>query len=456
MNLPVTDTIAAQATPPGRGGVGIIRVSGPMVCTIAQAILGRIPKPRYADYAHFRDRQNDVLDEGIALFFPAPHSFTGEDVLELHGHGGAIIMDCLLQQVLQLGARLARPGEFSERAFLNGKLDLAQVEAIADLIDATSVQAARLAMRSLQGEFSQCIHQLVEKLIHLRMYVEAAINFPEEEIDFLSDGKIAKAFAEILTLLEQTQCSAQQGVLLREGLHVVIAGQPNAGKSSLLNCLSGYEAAIVTDVPGTTRDVLREQIQIDGVPLHVFDTAGLRPSGDIVEQEGMRRARSEISKADHVLWVVDATLASPVEENVTWREFTTQLPIAAEKITVIQNKIDLLPETPRQWDYENHTVIALSLKTGAGVDLLRTHLRNHLGLASTTEGHFLARRRHLQALQTAHQHLTIGWEQFITQRAGELLAEELHLAQETLAEITGEFRSDDLLGKIFSSFCIGK
>jgi tRNA modification GTPase len=455
MHFPVVDTIAAQATPVGRGGVGIIRVSGPLVPTIAQAIVGKIPQPRYADYASFRDHQNHVLDEGIALFFPAPHSFTGEDVLELHGHGGPVIMDCLLQRVLQLGARLARPGEFSERAFLNGKLDLAQAEAIADLIDATSVQAARLALRSLQGEFSRHVQKLVDKLIHLRVYVEAAIDFPEEEIDFLSDGKIVKEFTEILTVLEQTQQSVQQGVLLREGLHVVIAGQPNAGKSSLLNRLSGYEAAIVTDVPGTTRDVVREQIQIDGIPLHIIDTAGLRASGDIVEQEGMRRTRSEISKADHVLWIMDVTQASVMEEKNAWQEFITQLPIAAEKITVIHNKIDLLNEKPQQWKSENHAVIALSVKTGAGIDLLRAHLKNG-SISPTPEGHFLARRRHLQALQKAHDHLTIGWEQLTIQRAGELLAEELRLTQEALTEITGEFRNDDLLGKIFSSFCIGK
>jgi tRNA modification GTPase len=456
MNFLVSDTIAAQATPPGRGGVGIIRINGPAVRAIAQQLLGKIPQPRYATYANFCDADGQVLDQGIALFFPNPHSFTGEDVLELQGHGGAIIMDCLLQRVLQLGARLARPGEFSERAFLNGKLDLAQAEAIADLIDASSVQAARLAMRSLQGEFSQHIQQLLAKLIRLRMYVEAAIDFPEEEIDFLSDVKIAHAFTEILTTLQQTQRDAQQGILLREGMRVVIAGQPNAGKSSLLNCLSGYEAAIVTEIPGTTRDVLREQIHIDGMPLHIIDTAGLRASTHVVEQEGMRRTHTEISKADQVLWIMDVSQAPAIEKNPTWCEFIAQLPVAAEKITFIQNKIDLLDAPPRQWEYENHTVIALSVKTGAGIDLLRTHLKKSAGLNATTEGQFLARRRHLQALQKTQQHLVAGWEQLTTQRAGELLAEELRLAQDCLAEITGEFHSDDLLGKIFSSFCIGK
>ena len=413
-----SDTIAAQATPPGRGGVGIIRISGPATRTIAQQLLGKVPQPRYATYANFRAANGEVLDQGIVLFFPNPHSFTGEDVLELQGHGGAIIMDCLLQRVLQLGSRLARPGEFSERAFLNDKLDLAQAEAIADLIDASSVQAARLAMRSLQGEFSQHIQQLLDKLIHLRMYVEAAIDFPEEEINFLNDSKIAHAYTEILTTLEQTQRDAQQGILLREGIKVVIAGQPNAGKSSLLNCLSGYEAAIVTAIPGTTRDVLREQIHIDGMPLHIIDTAGLRVTDHVVEQEGMRRAHAEISDADQVLWIMDVAQNPAMEKNVAWREFIAQLPIAAEKITLVQNKIDLINTQARQWNYESFTVINLSVKTGAGIDLLRAHLKKCAGLSTTTEGQFLARRRHLQALQKTQQHLIAGWQQLTTQSAG--------------------------------------
>jgi tRNA modification GTPase len=445
-----SDTIAAIATPPGRGGIGIIRISGPQTQTITQAILGFIPQPRYATHTAFLDQNDIIIDDGVALFFPNPNSFTGEDVLELQGHGGPIIQDCLLRRVLQLGARLARPGEFSERAFLNDKIDLAQAEAIADLIDAASEQAARAAMRSLQGEFSKRIQHLVEQLIHLRIYVEAAIDFPEEEIDFLSDGKVGAALKNILQDLRSVLITAQQGSLLREGMTVVIAGKPNAGKSSLLNALSERDAAIVADIPGTTRDVLREMVQIDGLPLHIIDTAGLRESSDQVEQEGVRRALAEIKKADRVLLIVDDQTKTPLG-NLLVSDFERP-----DSLTVIRNKIDLTGEEPRLYQEDNITVIMLSAKTGAGLALLREHLKTCMGFDSHLEGNFIARRRHLDALQRAEQCLLNGEQQLTTHRAGELLAEDLRAAQHALGEITGEFTPDDLLGKIFANFCIGK
>lgn len=440
-----TDTIAAIATPPGRGGIGIIRISGYKTLTIAQAILGKTPKPRYAEFAEFFDENNLVIDEGVALYFPNPHSFTGEDVLELQGHGGPVILDCVLKRVLQLGARIARAGEFSERAFLNDKLDLAQAEAVADLIDAASTQAAKAAMRSLQGEFSTRIHQLVEALIHLRMYVEAAIDFAEEEIDFLSDGKVAAELEKILQTLKDIKTAAKQGSLLREGMTVVIAGRPNAGKSSLLNALSGRDAAIVTDIPGTTRDVLREAIQIDGLPLYIIDTAGLRDSDDQVEQEGVRRAHAEIEKADRILLVVDQSDVTNID----------LLP-KDHRTILIRNKIDLTEDEPRITLTNGITEILLSAQTGAGIDLLREHLKNCMGYQAHFEGCFTARRRHLDALIRAEQSLLNGQQQLQTYRAGEILAEELRIAQQALSEITGEFTTDDLLGRIFASFCVGK
>jgi tRNA modification GTPase len=444
----MSDTIAAIATPPGRGGIGIIRISGPQTKTIAQTVLGVVPQPRFATHTVFLDQDNTAIDDGIALFFPHPNSFTGEDVLELHGHGGPIVQDCLLRRVLQCGARLARPGEFSERAFLNDRLDLAQAEAIADLIDAASEQAARAAVRSLQGEFSKHIQQLVEKLIHLRMYVEAAIDFPEEEIDFLSDKKISSELKNILQELQIVSATAQQGSLLREGMTVVIAGKPNAGKSSLLNKLSGRDSAIVTEIPGTTRDVLREMIQIDGMPLHIIDTAGLRDSADPVEQEGVRRALAEIEKADQILLVLDDK-DEQIEKLPTF--------ISNKKhLTIIHNKIDLTNKSTGIFKKNAMPVIYLSAKTGAGFDLLREHLKNCMGFNSHTEGNFIARRRHLDALQRAEHYLLNGEQQLANHKAGELLAEDLRLAQQALGEITGEFTADDLLGKIFSSFCIGK
>lgn len=450
-----TDTIAAIATPPGRGGVGIVRISGPQTAEIAKILLGNLPKPRHAEYAKFLDHNDETLDEGLAIYFPNPHSFTGEDVLELQGHGGPIILDCLLRRILQLGARLARPGEFSERAFLNDKLDLTQAEAIADLIDAASEQAARAAMRSLQGEFSQQIHQLVEKLIYLRTYVEAAIDFAEEEIDFLSDNKITDTLHEILQNITTIQATAQQGSLLREGMNVVIAGRPNAGKSSLLNALSGRDSAIVTDIPGTTRDVLREMIQIDGLPLHIIDTAGLRDSTDQVEQEGVRRARAEIEKADRILLVIDSLKNTDNNIQPIISEFFGNMSIA-NRLTVIRNKIDLTKERAQIKDTNPFSIISLSAKTGTGIDALREHLKTCMGFNASSTGGFIARRRHLDALERAHQSILHGKQQLEEYRAGELLAEELRIAQQALNEITGEFTTDDLLGRIFSSFCIGK
>ncbi|WP_347253834.1 tRNA uridine-5-carboxymethylaminomethyl(34) synthesis GTPase MnmE [Leminorella grimontii] len=451
-----TDTIVAQATPPGRGGVGILRVSGPKAAIVAEQVLGKLPKPRYADYLPFRDADGSVLDQGIALYFPGPHSFTGENVLELQGHGGPVILDLLLKRILTIsGVRIANPGEFSERAFLNDKLDLAQAEAIADLIDASSEQAARSAVNSLQGAFSNRVHQLVEALTHLRIYVEAAIDFPDEEIDFLSDGKIEAQLSQVIDELNGVRAEARQGSLLREGMKVVIAGRPNAGKSSLLNALAGREAAIVTDIAGTTRDVLREHIHIDGMPLHVIDTAGLREANDEVERIGIERAWQEIDQADRVLFMVDGTTTDATAPQDIWPEFTARLNPNVP-ITVVRNKADLTGEPLGLTEVSSHSLIRLSARTGEGVQALRDHLKASMGFTSNTEGGFLARRRHLQALEAAAEHLDQGMEQLVSARAGELLAEELRQAQQSLSEITGEFTSDDLLGRIFSSFCIGK
>lgn len=451
-----TDTIVAQATPPGRGGVGILRVSGPKAALVAQTVLGKLPKPRYADYLPFRNDDNSVLDQGIALFFPNPNSFTGEDVLELQGHGGPVILDLLLKRILQIpGVRIANPGEFSERAFLNDKLDLAQAEAIADLIDASSEQAARSAINSLQGAFSSHINEMVESLTHLRIYVEAAIDFPDEEIDFLSDGIIEGKLNAVIAELDDVRAQARQGSLLREGMKVVIAGRPNAGKSSLLNALAGREAAIVTDIAGTTRDVLREHIHIDGMPLHIIDTAGLREASDEVERIGIERAWKEIEQADRVLFMVDSTTTDATTPEDIWPEFMARLPKTLP-VTVIRNKSDLTGENVEITAQGNYPMIRLSARDGMGIELLRDHLKEAMGFNSNTEGGFLARRRHLQALSTAAEHLQQGHEQLVYAKSGELLAEELRLAQQALSEITGEFTSDDLLGRIFSSFCIGK
>jgi len=450
------DTIAAIATPPGRGGVGIVRISGGDLGPFIKTLTNKNLPPREAVYTVFLDSDGMAIDQGLAIFFPAPHSFTGESVLELQGHGGPIIMDALLQQCLGLGARLARPGEFSERAFLNDKIDLAQAEAISDLIDASSEQAARCAMRSLQGEFSKHIHHLVEALTVLRIYVEAAIDFPEEEIDFLADGKVSTDLKQLLEQLDATITQAHQGTLISEGMRVVIAGKPNAGKSSLLNALSGKESAIVTPIEGTTRDVLREQIHIDGMPLHVIDTAGLRETGDAVEQEGIRRAWQEIDRADRILFVVDSTGEYSLDPAKNWPEYFERYP-SRDNISFILNKGDLsaLPIGFVEGEQEQTTMV-VSAKQGLGVDVLREHLKQCMGYTGTTEGSFIARRRHMEALQRAKSFLLTGFDQLNKVGAGELLAEDLRQAQHCLSEITGEFSSDDLLGRIFGSFCIGK
>lgn len=447
----MTDTIAAIATPPGRGGVGIVRVSGPQAPAIARALLGRLPVPRVAELHAFADAHGAHIDHGLALYFPAPHSFTGEHVLELQGHGGPVVMDLLLARVLELGARLARPGEFSQRAFLNDKLDLAQAEAVADLIDAGTAQAARAAMRSLEGEFSRRVHALVDALIRLRMYVEAAIDFPEEEVDFLGDAAIRDQLRALDRQFTDLQAGARQGRLLREGMTVVIAGRPNAGKSSLLNALAGHEAAIVTPIAGTTRDVLREHIQIDGMPLHVIDTAGLRDSGDAVEQEGMKRAWRAIESADRLLLVIDDQQGFGAADQHILDRLPQRLPH-----TLIHNKIDLSGHAPSGIADAAADRLYLSAREGRGLDALRAHLKQCMGYTGETEHGFTARRRHLDALDRAWKHVRFGRAQLEERGAGELLAEELHLAQQALNEITGEFSSDDLLGRIFSSFCIGK
>ncbi|WP_284299180.1 tRNA uridine-5-carboxymethylaminomethyl(34) synthesis GTPase MnmE [Thalassotalea loyana] len=451
-----TETIAAQATAPGRGGVGIIRVSGPLASKVAVTILGKQPKTRYAEYLPFKDQSGQTLDQGIALYFEGPNSFTGEDVLELQGHGGPVILDMLLKEILAIeNIRMAKPGEFSEQAFLNDKLDLTQAEAIADLINSSSEQAAKSALQSLQGSFSKLVHQLVEDVIHLRMYVEAAIDFPEEEIDFLADEKVMNDLTAIIDSVEDVQKQAKQGSILREGMRVVIAGRPNAGKSSLLNALSGKETAIVTDIEGTTRDVLTEQIHIDGMPLHIIDTAGLRESPDKVEQIGIERAWKEIKQADRVLLMVDSSNDQAIDLKTFWPEFYQALPENIG-VTLIKNKADISGATIGKTVENDEPVITLSAKTNQGVDLLTEHLKEIIGYQGSTEGGFMARRRHLVALENAYKHLTSGKDQLEAYVAGEILAEELRLCQQELNEITGEFTSDDLLGKIFSSFCIGK
>ncbi len=440
------DTIAAIATPSGAGGVGIVRISGRDAAGIATSMLGACPPPRLASYGGFFNKTGAVIDQGIAIFFAAPHSFTGEDVLELQGHGGTVVMDMLLQRALELGARQARAGEFSERAFLNNKIDLTQAEAIADLITADSQQAAAAAVHSLQGVFSERISALVESLTNLRVHVEAALDFPEEEIDFLADQAIQTQLDQIQQQLRSVQQSAQQGRLLKEGMRVVIAGKPNAGKSSLLNALAGHDAAIVTDMPGTTRDVLREHIQIDGMPLHIIDTAGLRDSADGVEREGIKRAYAEIEKADRVLYLIDASV-QPADA----------LPeLATTSVTFVHNKIDLANQRARSEIIVDAPHIYLSARSGEGLELLGQHLKHCMGYQPQQEGRFSARRRHLDAIVSAAQHLETAQHAINQLRAGELLAEELRTAQQALASITGEFSADDLLGKIFADFCIGK
>ncbi len=446
------ETIVAAATPPGRGGVGIVRISGPKTPELAAILLGELPAPRQATLARFLDGQQAAIDVGLALFFPAPYSYTGEHVLELHGHGGPRVMEALIERTLELGARRALPGEFTQRAFLNDKLDLAQAEAISDLIDAGSRAAARAAMRSLQGEFSAMVRGLTEAVIELRTYVEAAIDFPEEEIDFLADRELGERFRAVRAHFQGVLESARLGRLLREGMTVVIAGPPNAGKSSLLNRLAGYDAAIVTSIPGTTRDVLRERIHLDGMPLHVLDTAGLREGGDLVEEEGIRRAQAEMQRADRVLFVIDA--AEDPEGNALQRE-RARLP-AEVPLTLVFNKCDLAPALVVGGEEGENPRFRISALTGAGLAQLRSHLKTCVGYQGVEAGAISARGRHLESLARARTHTEEAERLLTERRAGELIAEELRIAQQALNEITGEFTSEDLLGRIFAGFCIGK
>jgi tRNA modification GTPase len=447
----VTDTIAAISTAAGRGGIGIVRVSGSACPAIARALIGRVPVPRMAELHTFRAADRQPIDAGIVLYFPAPHSFTGEDVLELQGHGGPVVLDQLLRRVLELGARAAAPGEFTERAFLNDKLDLAQAEAVADLIDSGSAQAARAAVRSLQGEFSAQVHELAERVLELRMWTEAAIDFPEEEIDFLRDRALGERMEFIRRRFAELAETARQGALLRDGLTLVIAGRPNAGKSSLLNRLAGYEAAIVTPFPGTTRDVLRERIEIDGLPLHVLDTAGLRDAADEVEIEGIRRARHEIGRADRVLFIVDSSDAAAM---AAIDGDLAKLPAVVPR-TVVFNKIDRSGE-PARVEEGTPARVYLCASSGGGIDGLRAHLKDCIGFHPAADGALSARARHLDALRRARAHVEEAHRLLTERHAGELVAQELLDAQRDLGEITGQVTSDELLGRIFSSFCIGK
>jgi len=447
-NKRTADLIAAVATAPGRGGIGIVRLSGADLDLVARQLTGFLPRPRRASLARFLDGSGEEIDEGILLYFPAPHSFTGEDVLELQGHGGPVVMQLLLRRCLELGARLAEPGEFTRRAYLNDKMDLAQAEAVADLIEASTAAAARFAVRSLSGEFSRAVRELVERLIALRTLVEATLDFPEEEIDFLrqsdATGRLDGLTAEVRKLLG----GARQGSLLRSGLQIVLAGQPNVGKSSLLNRLAGEERAIVTAIPGTTRDALRETIQIHGIPLHVVDTAGLRETEDEVEQMGVARSWQEIERADVVLHLLDARVGMTPED----REIASRLPNDVEQI-VLYNKCDLIDRFPARAEEKGRLSLWISAKTGAGIDILKSELLRVAGWQDGMEDVFLARERHLIALEKALMHLMEAATR--TERL-ELLAEELRLAQEALSQISGEFTPDDLIGEIFSRFCIGK
>jgi len=442
------DAIAAIATPPGRGGIGVVRVSGPALEPTLHALAGRDVRPRQATRADFLDSTGAVIDQGLILYFRAPHSYTGEDVIELQGHGGPVVLNLLLQRCLELGARLAEPGEFTKRAFLNDKIDLAQAEGVADLIDAATAQAARCAMRSLQGDFSRLIEALVDALTELRIFVEATLDFPDEEVEFLESGKVRARLAAIRAQLAAIIAASQQGQLLRDGIHIVLTGQPNVGKSSLLNALAGTERAIVTEIPGTTRDLIRETINLRGVPLHVIDTAGLREPRDPVEKIGIERTWQAVAAADLVLWVSDLTRPETCVPDPALGVRTT----AGVPQLHVLNKVDLAGLEPSVRTMGGMVEVALSAKSGAGLDLLKTAVLTAAGWDVANEGAFMARERHLQALQLAQEHVTRA----AGQSQVEFLAEELKLAQRALGSITGEVTADDLLGKIFSHFCIGK
>jgi tRNA modification GTPase len=444
-----TDTIVAVATPPGRGAIGVVRLSGPDVPQLARALLGALPEPRRATLRGFLDAAGAAIDTGLALYFPAPHSYTGEPMLELQGHGGAVVLELVVERAVALGCRRARAGEFTERAFLNGRLDLAQAEAVIDLIDAASAAGARAALRSLQGEFSAAVHALVEGLTALRVQVEAAIDFAEEDIEPLAGGGVAARCAELASRLAALLAQSRQGRALTEGITVVIAGRPNAGKSTLLNRLAGHDAAIVSATPGTTRDLLRERILIDGLPLHLIDTAGLRPGGDAIEAEGMRRARAAMAQADRVLFLVDV-IADPTAASLA--DLREELP-AGIPVTVVYNKCDLLAGP---WPADTESALHLSAASGAGLEALRAHLKAIAGWSGAEEGVIAARARHVEALAAALAHLLAAQRELAGCAAPELIAEELRLAQRELGLITGEISSDDLLGRIFGEFCIGK
>ena len=444
------DTIAAIATPFGKGGVAIIRISGPQSSDIAQQLSSRKPQNRKALFTSFYDASNHIIDSGICIYFKGPNSYTGEDIVEVQGHGGIVVINMLLKRIIALGARIAKPGEFTERAFLNNKLDLTQAEAVADIIESTTEHSVRSAQRSLQGTFSKLIHELIGELTELRIYVEAAIDFVDEEIDFLNEGGIEqriKFLSEKLTLILS---NAKTGQLLRDGISVVLVGKPNAGKSSLLNCLTGEETAIVTDVAGTTRDILKEYIQLDGLPLHIIDTAGIHDSNNLIEQEGIRRAHKEIQYADKVLIIHD------VRDQHGINEFISQLDSDNDKRVIIFNKIDLINQPAKVVYSKDGDQIFLSIKTGEGFDLLTDYLKKSVGYDENQEAVFIARQRHVNALSEALIAINNGLIQLQQNQAGEIVAEELRLAQNHLGEITGKISSDDLLGKIFSNFCIGK
>ena len=446
--MAANDLIAAIATAPGRSGIGVIRLSGPGLSPVVEQIIGRLPSPRRATLADFRDCRGAAIDQGLALYFPGPHSYTGEDMLELQGHGGPVVLQLLLRRCVELGARIAEPGEFTKRAYLNNKLDLAQAESVIDLIDASTAQAARCAVRSLQGEFSDRIQEVIHALIDLRARVEATLDFPEEEIDFLQQADAVGRLRSVQQQLESVLEASRQGSLLREGIHIVLAGQPNVGKSSLLNHMAGEDLAIVTDIPGTTRDAIRQTIDVGGVPAHIIDTAGLHESEDPVEKLGMARTWAAIEKADLVLLLEDATRGETSADRAIVEKLPQRLPCLR-----VMNKIDLACRAPAVETRDGGPVVWLSSKTGAGVDLLRDALLKAVGWHSGGEGLYMARERHLQALNKARGHLQCAAGQ---ERQPELFAEELRLAQEALSSITGEFTADDLLGEIFSRFCIGK